>query len=111
LNRGTAFSVREDYTERVQLQRRELGQNLVQARNSGQNASIRYDKLIVDISVYKYDDLTNQITRIGSTRVRGERVTGPRNFRRETGSHDTCVSDGDQSGSEGGNKSEASGEE
>jgi hypothetical protein len=38
--------------------RRELGQKLVQARNSGLYASLRYDKLIVDNNVYKYEDLT-----------------------------------------------------
>ena len=65
---GAEFSVREDFTERVQMHRRELGKHLVEARHRGQFAAIRFDKLIIDNSVYKYDEMTNEITRIGSTR-------------------------------------------
>ncbi|KAL4219085.1 hypothetical protein ACF0H5_021668 [Mactra antiquata] len=105
------FSVREDFTERVQLHRRELGKKLVHARSQGHYASLRYDKLIIDNSVYKYDDMIEQITRIRSTRVRNRRATGSRDrdFRRETVSRDDDVSDVDQSGSEGRYESEAMG--
>jgi FtsZ-binding cell division protein ZapB len=70
LDRNSQFSVREDFTERVQLHRRELGKRLVQARSQGQYASLRFDKLFIDNEVYQYDDLTGEITKIGNTRGR-----------------------------------------
>ncbi|WAR21343.1 PTPRT-like protein, partial [Mya arenaria] len=78
-DRQSQFSVREDFTERVQLHKRELGKRLVEARSRDQYASMRYDKLIIDDGVYKYDDLSKQVKRIGSTRPgQRPRGSGPR---------------------------------
>ena len=44
---------------------------MMRERNNGHYASIRYDKLFVNDSIYKYDDQTDQIVYIGKR-------TGPR---------------------------------
>ena len=75
LNSQSQYSVREDYTERVQLHRRELTKTLVEARNQGKYASLRFDKLIVDGDTFKYNDANGTVERIGSSRSRG-RVGG-----------------------------------
>lgn len=71
LNSQSQYSMREDYTERVQLHRRELTKTLVEARNKGKYASLRFDKLIVDSDMYKYNDTNNTVEQIGSSRSRG----------------------------------------
>ncbi|WAR29874.1 hypothetical protein MAR_003442, partial [Mya arenaria] len=80
IERAHSVGMREDFTERVQLHRRELGKRLVEARSRDQYASMRYDKLIIDDGVYKYDDLSKQVVkRIGSTRPgQRPRGSGPR---------------------------------
>jgi len=65
LDRHSIYSVRENYTEMVQLHRRELGRRLVEARGKGKFACIQFDKLIIEGNVYTYDEGTNQIVRIG----------------------------------------------
>jgi len=100
--KGAEFSVREDFTERVQMHRRELGKHLVKARYRGQFAAIRFDKLIIDNSVYKYDEMTNEITRIGSTRPGPggpQNAFGPRDQDTDSRTHprDQDVTGADQS--------------
>jgi len=47
---------------------------MMRERNNGHYASILYDKLFVNDSIYKYDDQTDQIVYIGKrTRPRGPR--------------------------------------
>jgi len=65
------YSVREDYTERVQLHRRELTKTLIEARNQGKYALLRFDKLIIDGDTYMYNDTDDTIKRIGSSKSRG----------------------------------------
>ena len=43
------------YTDRVKTARRELGKHMIAARNNGKCASIRYDKLVIDNTVFRYD--------------------------------------------------------
>ena len=69
-DKHSQYSVREDYTERVQLHRRELGKRMIEARSRGNYASLRFDKLVIEDSVYKYDDKTNTMVRIGASRGR-----------------------------------------
>jgi len=71
LSSKSQYSVREDYTERVQLHRRELTKTLIEARNQGKYASLRFDKLIIDGDTYMYIDTDDTIKRIGSSRSRG----------------------------------------
>lgn len=114
-DRNSAYSVREDYTERVQLHRRELGKRLVEARSNGQYASLRFDKLIIDNDVYKYNDLTKSVVRVGSTQP-GQRTLrfGPRdsgahgNGPRDQ-SHDHNIIEDSQSGLVSDSESEAVG--
>ena len=63
--------MREDYTERVQLHRRELTKTLVEARNLGKYASLRLDKLIVDGDTFEYNDTNDTVERIASSCSRG----------------------------------------
>ena len=55
LDKGSACSVQQDYTDRVKTARRELGKLMIDARNNGKYASIRHDKLIIQNNVYRYD--------------------------------------------------------
>ena len=41
------FSVQADYTQRVKKHRRELGKEMIAARQNGQEAKIKYDKLVI----------------------------------------------------------------
>ena len=45
-----------DYTLRVKKHRRELGKEMTAARQNGQDAKIKYDKLVIGNKVYPYDD-------------------------------------------------------
>ena len=69
-DRQSIYSVRENYTEMVQLHRRELGRRLVEACGKGEFACMQFDKLIIEGNVYTYDEGTNQIVRIGAARDR-----------------------------------------
>ena len=62
--RGSQFSVQQDYTDRVKRHRRELGKQMIEARKNGQNAVIKYDKLVIDDTKYYYDDESNEIREI-----------------------------------------------
>ena len=71
--------MQEDYTDRVKLHRRELGKRLAEARQNGQYAVMRYDKLIIDNDMYKYDERNEQIVLFGVARARaGMRPLGGR---------------------------------
>ena len=59
------YSVQQDYTDRVKRHRRILGERMVRERNNGHYASIRYDTLFVNDTIYRYDDNTDQIVYIG----------------------------------------------
>lgn len=91
LSRNSGYTVREDYTDRVLLHRRELSKKLVDARENGQYASLRHDKLIVDGSVYKYCEKSQQIILLGAARGRSGQNTqhtgGHRNVVNETRSN------------------------
>jgi len=63
-------SVYEDYTDRVKLHRRELGKKLVEARGRGQYAAMSFDKLIIDTDVYRYDEDSQSMVRVGKARGR-----------------------------------------
>lgn len=71
LGRDSRFSVQQDFTERVKLHRRELGKEMVKARNDGHYAVIRYDKLIINNDIFKYDDSKGSIVCIGQRTRRG----------------------------------------
>ncbi|KAH3891692.1 hypothetical protein DPMN_015797 [Dreissena polymorpha] len=59
------YSVQQDYTDRVKRHKRILGERMVRERNNGRYASIRYDKLFVNDTIYRYDDNTDQIVYVG----------------------------------------------
>ena len=65
LSRDTGMMVQPDYTERVKKHRRVLGERLVQERQKNKYASIRFDKLIVDNEIFKYDEREDKIVCIG----------------------------------------------
>lgn len=54
----------EDFTLKVREARRMLGTHLVRARSHGHTASMKFDKLVVDDIVYKYDTQTQKPVRI-----------------------------------------------
>jgi len=89
LTAQSQFSVREDFTERVQLHRRQLSHKLVTARNEGKFASLRFDKLVIDGDVYKFNEVTQSVERIGNSRVhsadRHQQIPPPNNSRRIRG--------------------------
>ena len=60
-NADSEFSVKEDFTERIQKHRRELGKRLMEERAKGKSARLKYDKLIIGRQVYRYDERTNKI--------------------------------------------------
>ena len=75
LDSRSQYSVREDFTERVQMHRRELSKSLVEARNQGKYAALRFDKLIIDGKTYKYNDNDSKIECVGSSRFHGNQNT------------------------------------
>ena len=75
---GSVFSVREDYTEQVSAKRKVLGRHLKEARDKGQYARITYDKLIIDNSIYRLDQKTNDIVHVGSARVQRQPIRDKR---------------------------------
>ena len=66
--KNTDFSVQPDCTDRVKRHRRELGREMIAARQDNKYASIRYDKLIVEDKMYRYDDKTSAVVCIGDRR-------------------------------------------
>jgi chromosome segregation ATPase len=68
LHNESTRRVHEDFTDRVKLHRRELGKRLVHARENGQYASMNYDKLIIENTVYGYDEEKKDSYIIGHAR-------------------------------------------
>ena len=68
LRKEDGYFVQEDYTERVRLHRRELGKKLIEARENDQFAVMNFDKLIIENSVYRYNEGTKGIVRVGAVR-------------------------------------------
>ena len=83
------YSVKEDFTERVQRQRRELGKYMMQERAKGRYARLKYDKLIVDTDIFKFDDSINRIVRIGKNKGHQQPIA----LGRENDQYDVGVSD------------------
>ena len=54
LDGDSPFRIAEDFTPKVRQAKRVLGQELVRARNNGQQAQMKFDKLIINNDVYKY---------------------------------------------------------
>lgn len=68
--KDSPFAIHEDFTDRVRVHRRELGIRLVEERERGKYARMNFDKLIVENSVYGYDEQSKSIYRIGDARGR-----------------------------------------
>ena len=64
LDEDTSYSVRQDLTQRVKKHKRELGKEMIAAKARGQEARIKFDKLIIDGELFRYDDATEQIVAI-----------------------------------------------
>ena len=86
------FSVQADYTQRVKKHRRELGKEMIAARQNGQNAKIQYDKLVIDNKVYRYDDARESSVLVRDNNrqprgysARGSLYMGSADFRRHLG--------------------------
>ena len=76
LKRDSKFSVNEDYTDRVKNHRRELGKEMIEARKQGHYAVIRYDKLVINNDIYRFDDCKGSIEYFGKRNRRvGNRAT------------------------------------
>ena len=71
------FSVQADYTQRVKKHPGQLGKEMIAARQNGQDAKIKYDKLVIGNKVYRYDDEseTSVLLRDNNRQQRG---LGPR---------------------------------
>ena len=67
---NSSFAGREDFSEGVMCQRRELGKELLKARDNGRYASMRYDKQIIDDRVYKYNTVRQSVECVGKARTR-----------------------------------------
>ena len=61
--------MKPDYTDRVVRHRHELGHRMLEERQQNKYADIRYDKLIVNHQVYKYDYVNSPIVCIGRRQV------------------------------------------
>ena len=98
------FSVKEDFTERIQKHRRELGKRLMEERAKGKSARLKYDKLIIGRQVYRYDERTNKIICQGGQEGQHEQVhVNGENQRCDETSNDQSSSDRvTQSGAVGG---------
>ena len=66
---NSSLAVKEDFSEGVMYQRLELGKELLKARDNGRYASMRYDKLIIDDRVYKYNTVRQSVECIGKART------------------------------------------
>ena len=73
--RDLQVSVKPDFTDRIIKHRRILGERMMEERQINKYATIRYDKLIVEEIIFKYDDFIQDIVCIGkrndSKRQRG----------------------------------------
>ena len=70
--------VQQDYSDRVKRHRRILGEKMIYERQQGNYASIRFDKLFVNDSIFKYDDSTDRIIHIGKRAQFRPRAQSPR---------------------------------
>jgi FtsZ-binding cell division protein ZapB len=68
--RDRSVLVQQDYSDRIKRHRRILGEKMVQDRQKGHYAVLRYDKLFVNDSIYRYDDHNECIVFVGN-RQRG----------------------------------------
>ncbi|KAH3774725.1 hypothetical protein DPMN_176116 [Dreissena polymorpha] len=68
LQHNRSHSVQQDFSDKVRKHRHILGERMVQERRNDNYAVIRYDKLIVNGQVYKYNDITQSIVPIGTRR-------------------------------------------
>ena len=68
LNVDSNHRVHEDFTDRVRQHRREFSRRLVQARNNGQYTTLNFDKLIIENTVYGYDEENQDTYTIGPVR-------------------------------------------
>ena len=64
LDEDTSYSIRQDLTQRVKKHRRELGKEMIASKARGQEGKIKFDKLIIDGDLFRYDDATEQIVAI-----------------------------------------------
>lgn len=71
-----SFRVSEDFTPRVRNVRKTLGSYVVRARNSNRNASLSFDKLIIDDKVYKLDEETQKPVYVARNKNFNERTRG-----------------------------------
>ena len=69
LGEDSSYSIQQDLTQRVKKHRRELGKEMIAAKARGQEARIKFDKLLIDGELFRYDDATEKIVAI-STRGR-----------------------------------------
>lgn len=70
LDGRSQYRVAEDFTPRVRQTRRALGEHLVRARNKGHRASMKFDKLVIENKIYKYDEQSQKPKCIGYTSFR-----------------------------------------
>ena len=70
LSRDSHCSASEDYTARVRKHRYELCKRMVEVRDRNQYLVVRYDKLIIDDRVYKYDEKADDIKFVGKNYFR-----------------------------------------
>ncbi|MES9880608.1 MAG: hypothetical protein ABW185_06975 [Sedimenticola sp.] len=77
LDGRSQYRVAEDFTPRVRQARRALGEDMVRARNKGYRASIKFDKLIIDDKIYKYDEQSQKPKLIGRTSSRNQNPPPP----------------------------------
>lgn len=71
--KGTDIWVDEDYPKNIQEERRELIQKMKEARNKGETAILRYNKLIINNEIYKKQRKVEQEQTPGVKRTVGER--------------------------------------
>ena len=69
LSRDSGYSVPENFSDRVKFKRRML-QKLVEATENGQQATISFDKLVVDNNIFVYDDYLRTIIQVGVSKSR-----------------------------------------
>lgn len=71
--KGTDIWVDEDYPKNIQEERRELIQKMKEARNKGETAILRYNKLIINNEIYKKQRKEKQEQTPAVKRTVGER--------------------------------------